>query len=234
MALKFFSYGKYSYSYQLEREERRSFSLVVYPNLSIILKAPVEANDLEIENFLVRKWNWLEKNLMELKKYQKKFFKRQYITGETYYYLDKTYMLYVEHSENDRVRMTPGKITIYTIKKVDDSCHNKKLLDNWLAFASHRVFKEEYGKIIRDFKLKKYPTFSEREMTKRWGSYQKSGNILINPKLIQAPRSAIRYVFLHELCHIDNPNHDRKFYSKLTLMMPEWKEVKEKLEVRFG
>lgn len=234
MPLRFFRYGKYSYQYQLEYEDRKSFSLVIYPNLSIILKAPIFASEDDIKKFLIKKWSWLEKNLSEMKKYQKKHFARQYITGETYYYLDKTCMLYVEKSSEDSVKMVPGRIIIYTTKKVDDGEHNKILLEKWFAAAAHRIFKQEYYKIIRDFKLKTYPLFDEREMSKRWGSYQKSGKILINPKLIQAPRSAIRYVFLHELCHIDNPNHDQKFYSKLTLMMPEWKDVKEKLEVRFG
>lgn len=231
---KAFNYGRYSYQYHVEYENRKTFSLVVYPNLAVILKVPIgTANDL-IEKFLVKKWVWLEKTLQEVAKYQKQHFERRYIAGESYYYLDKQYMLKVEKSTADTVKMTPGKITIYTTKSVNNSEYNKMLLEKWFATARNRIFKQEYAKIINEQKLTNYPGLREREMTKRWGSYNKNGTILLNPKLIQASRLAIRYVILHELCHIDNPKHDEKFYKKLTSKMSDWKTVKENLEIRFG
>ena len=71
-------------------------------------------------------------------------------------------------------------------------------------------------------------------MKTRWGSYQKNGVINLNPKLLQAPRSAIHYVITHELCHIEHKNHDANFYSLLESRIPDWKKIKDELELKFG
>ena len=71
-------------------------------------------------------------------------------------------------------------------------------------------------------------------MAKRWGSYTDDNKVSLNPKLIQAPREAIFYVCVHELCHVVNKKHDDAFYREVEKRMPNWREVKERLEVRFG
>jgi predicted metal-dependent hydrolase len=231
---KVFNYGRYSYRYHAEYQNRKTFGLVVCPNLAVIVKVPFGTTDDLIEKFLIQKWLWLEKSLCEARKYRKEYFERRYISGESYYYLDKLYMLKVEKSSVETVKMTPGKITVRTTKSVNNYAHNKALLEKWFASARNRIFLQEFAKIIQEQRIAKPPELREREMPKRWGSYHKNGVVLLNPKLIQAPRSAIRYVIIHELCHIDNPKHDQQFYEKLTALMPEWKAVKENLEIRFG
>lgn len=53
---------------------------------------------------------------------------------------------------------------------------------------------------------------------------------MLNPHLIKASNECIDYVVLHELYHIAEPNHSEKFWRLLTQAMPNWKEVKAKLD----
>ena len=71
-------------------------------------------------------------------------------------------------------------------------------------------------------------------MTKRWGSYTADDKVSLNPKLIQAPREAIFYVSVHELCHKISRKHDQVFYSALDKRLPNWRQIKESLEIRHG
>lgn len=48
--------------------------------------------------------------------------------------------------------------------------------------------------------------------------------------LVKAPRECIDYVILHELCHIAEHNHSKKFYRLMTQVMPSWEKVKAKLD----
>jgi hypothetical protein len=67
-------------------------------------------------------------------------------------------------------------------------------------------------------------------MQKQWGSCSPQGHILLNPHLVKAPRECIDYVIIHELCHLKEHNHSPEFYRLLCLQMPDWKQVKAKLD----
>jgi predicted metal-dependent hydrolase len=71
-------------------------------------------------------------------------------------------------------------------------------------------------------------------MARRWGSYTQDNKVSLNPRLIEAPTEAIYYVCVHELCHVTNKKHDQSFYAELNKRMPNWRDIKEKLEIRYG
>ncbi len=68
-------------------------------------------------------------------------------------------------------------------------------------------------------------------MKARWGScYRKERYIILNLHLIKAPKYCIDYVVLHELIHFKYKNHDNKFYTFLTSLMPDWEKRKKILD----
>jgi len=107
------------------------------------------------------------------------------------------------------------------------------MLQDWYYQRTEKIFKEEYEKMLKYFKYDFQPKLITREMKKRWGSFLNHKKIILNPKLIQAPKECIDYVITHELCHMKYKNHDAKFYRALKKRIPNWKEIKEKLELRF-
>lgn len=62
-----------------------------------------------------------------------------------------------------------------------------------------------------------------------WGSCSSSKNITINQKLICYSKLAIRYVILHELCHLKYMNHSKDFWNLVATYMPNYKEAKKEL-----
>ncbi|CAC9587858.1 Putative predicted metal-dependent hydrolase [Bathymodiolus heckerae thiotrophic gill symbiont] len=63
-----------------------------------------------------------------------------------------------------------------------------------------------------------------RKMKTRWGSCNpEKSYINLNSELIKAPIQCIEYVIFHELAHLIHPNHDKGFYTYLTIHMPNWK-----------
>ena len=55
-------------------------------------------------------------------------------------------------------------------------------------------------------------------------------NLSLNPALIRAPRECIEYVIVHELCHLREHNHSRRYYRILAAQMPNWQPLKAKLD----
>ena len=229
-----FRYGKHTYEYVLERSNRKTFSLVVFPNMKVSLRVPLDTPDSDIDSFLVKKWTWLERQLNELGRYKRNHAAKSYVSGESFYYLGRQYMLKVEKGSVEGISISPGIISLKTRMGLRNSEHNKTIYEKWYLERCESVFKRALVSAISDYNIKIVPKLKIREMRSRWGSYQKNKTIYLNPKLLQASRAAIRYVITHELCHIDRKNHDQKFYSLLESRIPEWKKIKDELELKIG
>jgi len=228
-----FRYGKYTYEYYIEFSSRKTLGLMVRPDLRIIAKMPYGTSVDEIEAFLRRKWTWLHKTLNEFRRYKKKYYEREYVSGESFQYLGRRYMLLVESASRDSVRLDRGKLYIYTTKNVRNGEYNKKLVEEWYQQRRDLVFKKLYLEAFKQFNYARLPQLQQRVMPRRWGSYRQ-GKVLLNPRLIEAPVDAIYYVLVHELCHVNNKKHDQAFYKELAKRIPNWREVKDKLEIRYG
>ena len=63
-----------------------------------------------------------------------------------------------------------------------------------------------------------------------WGSCSSKKNITLNLELIKYSQQAIRYVILHELCHLKYMNHSRDFWNLVEKYMPNYKQVKKEFK----
>ena len=69
-----------------------------------------------------------------------------------------------------------------------------------------------------------------RDQKSRWGSCSAKHNLNFNWKLIMAPPEALDYVVIHELCHLIEFNHSRRFWSLVEKQMPEYEVWKKWLK----
>ena len=88
--MKEFIFGTFVYEYQLIKQDRKTLALTVTPDLRIVLKCPHKTDADRVESFLKKKWFWLEKQLSFFKKYQRKIYAKEYISGEGYLYLGRS------------------------------------------------------------------------------------------------------------------------------------------------
>jgi predicted metal-dependent hydrolase len=68
-----------------------------------------------------------------------------------------------------------------------------------------------------------------RMMRSRWGSCSMKGSITLSTVLLFADPQILRYVIIHELCHLRHPNHSLDFWNEVERAMPEYREVKREL-----
>ena len=69
-----------------------------------------------------------------------------------------------------------------------------------------------------------------RQIKYAWGSCSNKKNITINLELIKYSEQAIRYVILHEVCHIKYMNHSKDFWNLVEKYMPDNKQVKKEFK----
>jgi len=224
-----FVYGKTKYKYHLDLRKRKTFALSINPNMAIILKAPLDVGEKEVEKFLEKKAFWIDKQLNFFANFKKTRTKKEYISGESFLYLGRRYMLKVYKSKEDRVALRKGRLTILSSKPKSQQ-FNKELLDEWFDTKMNKIFVERLKEILQKFDYKFVPEIKIRKMSKRWGSYHNDSKIIINPLLIHATKSQIDYVFIHELCHVEHKNHSKEFYGLLKRKCPKWELEKQQLE----
>jgi predicted metal-dependent hydrolase len=62
-----------------------------------------------------------------------------------------------------------------------------------------------------------------RDPRTRWGSCSSNGNLSFSWRLVIAPSEVLEYVVVHELCHLRELNHSKRFYSLLAEARPSWR-----------
>lgn len=66
---------------------------------------------------------------------------------------------------------------------------------------------------------------SVRNQRSRWGACSPRRAITLNWRLIQMPPSVSDYIVFHELMHVRQPNHSRKFWREVASVCPWWREA---------
>lgn len=223
-------YGNSTIFFNLSFSDRKTLGITVNPDLSVDVKAPINASKSQILEKVRKRAPWILE--------QKRFFlsfeprKKEYLykSGETHYYLGRQYLLKIEEGKSNEVYYNGRCLLIVTQNKSND--HIKKLLDEWYRIRAKIKFAEIAEPLIQQFE--KYNVAPKnifiQEMKYRWGSCSTKGNIILNPELIKAPKACIEYVIIHELSHLIHPNHSKAFFQLQSREMPDWEKWKNKLE----
>ena len=66
---------------------------------------------------------------------------------------------------------------------------------------------------------------SVRNQRSRWGACSARGVITLNWRLVQMPASVSDYVIFHELMHLRQPNHSRRFWREVDAVCPWWRDA---------
>lgn len=95
------------------------------------------------------------------------------------------------------------------------------ILLKWLqgtALKQVAVYVEHYGQILQRLPSR----IQVRQYKRRWGSLGPDDQLSLHWRLIFSPESVLKYVVLHEMCHLFYRNHGKRFYQLLAKHMPEY------------
>ena len=226
------AYGNTLLSFSIDRLNRKSLAIEVHPDLSIKVIAPVEADLNDIKEKVLKKAKWITKQRVFFEQFLPRTPEREYVSGESHFYLGRKYILKTRTSDQNKVKLKGGELLVYSQDKEDKSL-TKRLLSEWYYKHAKKRFNQCITESLSKFSqhdIPKDPPLVVKRMNKRWGSCTSKGRIIINPEIIKTPMKCVEYVIIHELCHLIHPNHNKKFYDLQKEMMPDWEKWKLKLE----
>ncbi|MCA9921447.1 MAG: M48 family metallopeptidase [Anaerolineales bacterium] len=223
-------YGTTIIQYDLQFALRKTLGIDVHPDLSVSVIAPEGSALADIEARVKKRGAWILRQQREFALYLPHLPARRYVSGETHRYLGKQYRLKVIENLDERVKLTRGRLFVYTTNTKNKE-RIRSLVTEWYRGHAQRIFAERLDTCfprVAKYGLD-YPEMEIRQMEKRWGSCTAEGKVLLNLKLIQAPKELIDYVVMHELCHLKEHHHGPSFYALLDRAMPNWRQRRQRL-----
>ena len=217
--------------YDLQVKRVKNINLRIKPDKTITISAHPRVPESEIERFILEKQEFILRALEKYDKMQKSL-PKQYIDGEAIKVFGQDFALKVFLAKKNYVEADDSFIKLY-VRSIDDLSLKKKVLDKWLYNQVEEIVTSICEKVYPLFKkyCSDFPTIKFRKMTSRWGSCNFVRKILtFNYALINAPIEFVEYVVYHEFTHFIEPNHSKKFYLTLSNFLPEYKEIKKKLQ----
>ncbi|CAN5747570.1 SprT family zinc-dependent metalloprotease [soil metagenome] len=224
------SYGNTQIAYSVKRASRKTLAIEVHPDKKVVVVAPFDATAEKIHSKVEKRAAWIAKQLRYFSKGSKPTRKAEWVSGENIYYLGRQYRLKILKGKDD-VKLDGGFLKI----TINDKSNNKRiraLANKWYRDRAKECFAKQILKqdnILFKEKVK-INKIQVRQLSKRWGSCTKQGNIILNVDLVKAPVQCIDYVIIHEICHLKHYNHGRKFFLLLEKHCPDWEKRKSKLE----
>ena len=207
----------------IERSNRRTLSLSVLKNGSVVVKAPISMSDNVIKKFVEDKQSWIKEKLLIVSKNISKFddvmhYKRFLLYGNKYK-LVLTDVKRVETSDNFEIfvprKTEPDKVL--------------KLLKQWYKKIAKQILFERLTYIESKINLKS-ASMKISDSKGRWGSCSNKGVICFNWRVIMLPPQIIDYVIVHELCHLVELNHSKNFWKLVNTFLPNADKLKKAIK----
>ncbi|WP_429083475.1 M48 family metallopeptidase [Aeromonas bivalvium] len=218
-----------------ERVQRRQAGgkvlIKVHPDCRVVVSAPLEAGNDVVLTAVRKRGRWIYEQLRDFREQLEHVTPRQYISGESHYYLGKQYLLKVIEAPDavQGVKMLRGKLEVSVRQRSAEKV--RELLADWYKARAKEVFARRLNAMLdQAIWVTGRPPLRILTMQTQWGSCSPHGRITLNPHLVKASRECIDYVILHELCHIAEHNHSEHFYRLMSQVMPSWEKTKERLD----
>jgi len=224
------AYGTTQISYTVHFARRKTLAINVYPDQHVAVKAPNGCDLATVAAIVQKRGGWIVKQQRRFQHYAlPAAAPREYVSGESYRYLGRQYRLKV--LDGSKSTLALGRTDMLVTVPKRDGQRVQRLLERWYRAEAERVFQERLEHCVKRVAHLgiAVPPLTIRRMKRRWGSCSRDGRIILNGRLIQAPVEYIDYVIVHELCHLKEHNHSKRYYALLDKAIPDWRDWRQRL-----
>jgi len=201
---------------KIVRSKRKTIAIVISKDGIITIKCPTRANERVIDELVEKKKNWIIKKLSMVQ--NRNVVERVYKDGSVVHLFGEEFL--IKYMPNFKYAMKYSKNVIYI---ADDLNNNVK---KYLPKLIQHIAKPRLNNRTMDFAKimnANVPVVKVSNAKGRWGSCSSFGSINLNWRLAFAPLDVVDYVIIHELAHLFQPNHSKKFWDIVKKYCPDYK-----------
>lgn len=212
------------------RKNIKNMHLAVYPPTGRIRLSAPERTDAEVVRlFAISKLGWIKKHVKNFKE-QPRETKREYITGESHYFMGKRYLLKViEHDGYSKVELSGTKNILLKVKKGASKEEKGTIIKEWYRKEIKKLLPELITKWEKVIGVK-CNDWGVKHMRTKWGACNVDDKrIWLNLELAKKPLICMEYIIVHELVHLLERHHNDKFVKHMDQFMPKWRMHRDEL-----
>ena len=197
------------------KTSRRSKSISLkIRNGELEISCPYNTSEIFLKNLIERKKEWINKNIDRSRKNHKKI---DQISNGFITFKGLVLQLIYKKSNFERITVEDNELKIFYSEK----SKSRQLIIEWLKLQANNFLRARLSFLSKRINIE-FNSLTIKSYTARWGSCNIKGDIFLNWKLIMLPESVIDYVLIHELAHINVPNHSRKFWELVKKKDPNY------------
>ncbi|NNE26486.1 MAG: M48 family metallopeptidase [Saprospiraceae bacterium] len=173
--------------------------------------------------------SWVKQKASEQPKILERFKQKTYEPGQFFIVRGERYTLDIQAKERKTIA---AKIHQKSIQLFLPKGQAQEQLIDKIAAVISRAFAQLYLKEIESRVREINALYFKEDINKvklkytksNWGSCSSKKNINLSTRLLMAPESILDYVIVHELAHLKEMNHSKKFWTIVESIMPDYKE----------
>ena len=218
---------------QAVHKDIKNIHVGVYPpNGRVRIAVPLYTTDEKIKLVIISKYKWIKKQREKFLN-QKRETPREYITGESHYFMGQRYILdVITGPYRGNIEITGKKRMVMHVSPDAGIEHKRMVMERFYRAG----LAEELDKAMVKWEERLNVHANEiriRKMKTKWGSANtKDRRIWISLELAKKSPNCIEYVVVHELVHLIERKHNNKFKSVMDSTLPNWRLLRDELNDR--
>lgn len=201
----------------LIRSNRKTIAIIIERDGRITVRAPQNLSRKYIDAFVNQKRTWIDEKQKQVRFENRQYGVKNFTPGEKFDYLGQEYPLVFTNQTSAKLIFDGRQ---FCLSK--DHKDARKAFENWYRQAAR---KEITRRVIK-FSNQIYCDYAKIRISgarTRWGSCSSLGTLSFSWRLVMTPPDMIDYVVVHELVHLEHPNHSRSFWERTGEILPDYK-----------
>ncbi len=204
---------------------KNTYLRVLPPDGRVKITAPNRMKQDAIIELVRARRAWLDRQRARYAGYTEPKFE----TGEAVFLWGERLTLFVTHKRKRAVVTREGNGLHLDINANAPAEKRKRALD---AFYKNELLEKAQSELPACEAIvgKRAGQIAVKDMRSRWGSCNvNTAHIALNLALVHRRPEALRYVLIHELCHLHERGHGKRFYARMDAFCPDWREIRASL-----
>ncbi|HVE49159.1 MAG TPA: SprT family zinc-dependent metalloprotease [Casimicrobiaceae bacterium] len=204
-------------NYRLIRARRRTIGMEIDLH-GLTVRVPRWVTITEVEAALFERAKWIRRTLDAWRGRRREGLPREWKTGASIVVAGRDLSLAVYPSRKSEVRADLFDLTVLH-PRAAESTHVAEAVRAWLKHEALRLLTPRVAHFSARL-ARPAPPIVISNARSEWGSCNHKGEIRLNWRLAQLPPPLADYVVAHEIAHLAELNHSRRFWNVVEALLP--------------